>query len=154
MTATIRPLDGRYLRLLPLIARGMTNLAIGRKLGVPPNTIKGNVRQLLARFGVDGREHLVVEAIRAGLLPIEPAKNTVLELADRDLRLIFLISQGFSSGRLAEEFGVSTESVQQYVNRLLARLHCHNRAHLMLRAFQLGVLNAPSTTTTNGATGA
>lgn len=150
MTTTVRRLDGRQLRLLPLIARGMTNVAIGRRLGIPPNTVKGYVQQPLARFGVDSREHLVAEAIRAGMLPIEPVKD-VPEISDRDLRLISLMSEGLGSRALAEEFAVSPDSVRQFVNRLLARLHCHNRAHLMLRAFQLGVLKAPSTTTTNGA---
>lgn len=90
-TVTRRLLD-RYLRYLPrcddevrpgatdnltqreedvllLVARGFSNLAIGRELHMAESSVKTHVSHLLAKLGKQDRVHLVIYAYESGLVP-------------------------------------------------------------------------------------
>ncbi len=61
-------LSKRELEVLKLIAQGMNNSQIGRELNLSPNTIKGYVRQILAKLAVDNRINAAVKAQQLGLV--------------------------------------------------------------------------------------
>jgi DNA-binding NarL/FixJ family response regulator len=63
-----RPPTSRELEVLQLIADGLSNHEIGKRLVVSDETVKSHVRQLLAKLGAGSRAHAVAVGMRAGLV--------------------------------------------------------------------------------------
>jgi len=61
------PLTGREQEVLALVARGLSNKAIARELGLAEKTAKNHVSNILAKLGVDDRTQAALYAVRAGL---------------------------------------------------------------------------------------
>lgn len=62
------PLTGREIEILGLLAAGLTNAGIGRRLGVTENTIKTQLRRLHVKLGVATRAEAVAVAMRRGVI--------------------------------------------------------------------------------------
>jgi DNA-binding NarL/FixJ family response regulator len=58
----------RELELLNLMADGLSNKRIAKKLFISENTVKYHIRNILQKFGVQNRTEAVAQAIRKGLL--------------------------------------------------------------------------------------
>jgi DNA-binding NarL/FixJ family response regulator len=61
-------LTAREREILVLLASGMTNMQIGRRLGISVKTVKGHVTHLFQRLGVQDRTQATLWAERRGLL--------------------------------------------------------------------------------------
>jgi DNA-binding NarL/FixJ family response regulator len=66
-TSSFPTLTSRELELLELIAQGLDNPVIGRKLGLAPKTVRNQVSLLLTKMSVPDRAAAVVAARDAGL---------------------------------------------------------------------------------------
>jgi LuxR family maltose regulon positive regulatory protein len=64
----IEPLSERELAILRLIADGLSNEAIGKKLFLALNTVKGHNQRIFAKLGVQRRTEAVARARELGLL--------------------------------------------------------------------------------------
>ena len=64
-------LSPREYEVLTLIARGDTNQAIGRQLGLKETTIESYVSNLMGKLSVRSRTEAVIQAVRQGILAIE-----------------------------------------------------------------------------------
>lgn len=62
-------LTQRQCEVLSLVARGTTNAAIGRQLGISEESVKRHVRQIRASLGAADRAAAVNEGWRLGYLP-------------------------------------------------------------------------------------
>jgi DNA-binding NarL/FixJ family response regulator len=62
-------LSARETEVLTLVARGLTNAEIGRKLYVSEATVKTHLLRACAKLGVSGRTAAVTKAIEIGALP-------------------------------------------------------------------------------------
>lgn len=58
-------LTAREREVLALVARGLTNKAIARELGIGPGTVKAHVEKVIAKLGVADRTQAAVFATRA-----------------------------------------------------------------------------------------
>ena len=67
----IESLTGRELDVLRLAARGMTNRAIGRELGISHRTVQGHLANTYGKLAVNSRTEAVTEALRRGWIVIE-----------------------------------------------------------------------------------
>ncbi|MGC8875011.1 MAG: response regulator [Chloroflexia bacterium] len=65
------PLTEREIEVLRLTARGLTNKAIGRELGISPRTVQGHLANIYGKLGVTSRTEAVTEALRRGWIVIE-----------------------------------------------------------------------------------
>jgi DNA-binding NarL/FixJ family response regulator len=63
-------LSPRERSVVELIARGMSNKAIGRELELTEGTVKGYVSQVLQKLGLKDRTEIAVHAIRQGWVDI------------------------------------------------------------------------------------
>jgi DNA-binding NarL/FixJ family response regulator len=66
-SAAFPMLSERDLTLLALIAQGLDNATIGRKLGLAPKTVRNQVSMLLTKMGVENRAAAVASARDAGV---------------------------------------------------------------------------------------
>ena len=63
-------LTARERQVLHLLAEGVSNKVIARRLGITPNTAKFHVASIVAKLGAIGRTDAVARAMRLGLLMI------------------------------------------------------------------------------------
>lgn len=61
-------LNPRGIEVIELVARGFTNRDIGRALGIGTETVKGHVARMSRRLGAHQRAHLVLIAMRSGIV--------------------------------------------------------------------------------------
>jgi len=61
-------LTPREYEVLKLIVKGLSNKAIGEKLGISEGTVKCHVNTILARLGVEDRTQAAVTALQRGLV--------------------------------------------------------------------------------------
>ena len=64
----IPSLTEQEIRILTMIAEGLTNSDIAEVLTVSPNTVKTHVRNIFAKLGVSDRTQAAIWAIRRGLV--------------------------------------------------------------------------------------
>ena len=62
-------LSGREVEVLQLVARGMTNADIGRRLFISEATVKTHLLRAFGKLGVSDRTAAVTRAIELGMLP-------------------------------------------------------------------------------------
>lgn len=63
-------LTPRELDVLRLVAEGLDNRVIGRRLGITRSTVKHHLEAVYAKLGVHGRMEAVREGVRRGLVPL------------------------------------------------------------------------------------
>lgn len=63
-----RPLRPVELKVLELMADGLTNEAIAERLGIAPRTVKTHVQNLIVRLAARDRTSVVARALRLGLI--------------------------------------------------------------------------------------
>jgi DNA-binding NarL/FixJ family response regulator len=62
------PLTARELQVLQLVAEGLPNKGIARRLGISENTAKFHVASLCGKLGASSRTEAVTSAARRGLI--------------------------------------------------------------------------------------
>ena len=68
--ATHERLTARELEVLALVAEGLDNQSIGRRLGVSRSTVKHHLEAIYAKLGVHGRMEAARAGMRRGLVPL------------------------------------------------------------------------------------
>jgi DNA-binding NarL/FixJ family response regulator len=63
-------LTPRELEVLRLVAEGLDNRVIGRRLGITRSTVKHHLEAVFAKLDVHGRMEAVREGVRRGLVPL------------------------------------------------------------------------------------
>ena len=69
-------LTAREREILQLIAEGLTNAAIARRLFISVNTVRNHVQSLLAKLGAHSKLEALSVAVREGLITPPPAPAT------------------------------------------------------------------------------
>ena len=65
-----RALTLRELEILEMLAEGLRNQAIGRRLGISAYTVKFHVASILDKLGAAGRTEAVTLGVRRGLISL------------------------------------------------------------------------------------
>lgn len=72
----VEPLTDREREVLVLVARGETNKAIGRQLGISERTARTHVSNILGKLGLASRTQAALYAVREGLVSASDASPT------------------------------------------------------------------------------
>jgi DNA-binding NarL/FixJ family response regulator len=62
------PLSAREIEVLELMADGLTNIQIAKRLFITPNTSTSHTRNFIAKLGVRCRAHAVASGFRHGII--------------------------------------------------------------------------------------
>jgi DNA-binding NarL/FixJ family response regulator len=63
-------LTDREVEVLALVAQGLTNRAIGRKLGISDRTVQGHLANIFAKLGASSRTEAVMSAVKLGWIEV------------------------------------------------------------------------------------
>lgn len=86
-------------------------------------------RRLITRFV------LPAAAVRSIPLPPEYA-----QLTEREREVLLLVARGGSNQDIADELFISPHTAKTHVNRIMSKLHAHDRAQLVIFAYENGLL--------------
>lgn len=76
---------------------------------------------------------------RTGGAPAEvPAQ--LRDLTDREREVLLLVARGLSNHEIAESLHISPHTAKTHVNRVMAKVEAHDRAQLVILAYESGLL--------------
>ena len=70
---------------------------------------------------------------------MKPSPSALAGLTDRGAEVVALVAQGLSNDEIAAEWVVSAATVRTHVSRAMMKLHAHDRAQLVVMAYQSGL---------------
>ncbi len=79
--------------------------------------------------------------------PEQPDPDAIPELADlteREREVLLLVARGRSNQDIADELFISPHTAKTHVNRVMTKLHAHDRAQLVIVAYETGLLRPGS----------
>jgi RNA polymerase sigma factor (sigma-70 family) len=83
----------------------------------------------------------VLREPRAGQANLqERLQVTVEELTDREREILVLVGEGLSNDDIAARLAISRHTVKTHVNRAMTKLGAHDRAQLVVIAYESGLL--------------
>jgi DNA-binding NarL/FixJ family response regulator len=74
--------------------------------------------------------------------PAQAAPEALAQLTVREREVLVLIAHGMSNGAIAEKLVMSVPTAKTHVSRILAKLGAHDRAQLVVMAYQSGLVRA------------
>lgn len=80
-------------------------------------------------------------------VPKQPTSDTIPELAeltDREREVLLLVARGRSNQEIADDLVISPHTAKTHVNRVMTKLHAHDRAQLVIIAYETGLLTPGS----------
>jgi DNA-binding NarL/FixJ family response regulator len=73
-------------------------------------------------------------------VPDRPRHRELERVTDREREVLTLIGQGLSNGEIAERLFISVATTKSHVARLLAKLDARDRVHLVITAYEAGLV--------------
>jgi DNA-binding NarL/FixJ family response regulator len=72
--------------------------------------------------------------------PAAAPQREISGITDREREVLILIGSGLSNAEIAERLFISVATAKTYVTRLLAKLDARDRVHLVILAYQAGMV--------------
>jgi DNA-binding NarL/FixJ family response regulator len=72
--------------------------------------------------------------------PAAATRQEISGITDREREVLTLIGSGLSNAEIAERLYISVATAKTYVTRLLAKLDARDRVHLVIIAYQAGLV--------------
>ncbi|MDX2937195.1 response regulator transcription factor [Streptomyces ipomoeae] len=92
----------------------------------------GATRALIARF------------LRGPLQDVGAAAERLAALTEREREILVLVAAGLGNDAIAERLGISPYTAKTHVNRTQAKLRVHDRAQLVMLAYETGLVRVGS----------
>ncbi|GAA2079254.1 response regulator transcription factor [Microbacterium hatanonis] len=77
-------------------------------------------------------------APRGDQAPVPPA---LAHLTEREREVLLLVGRGRSNQEIADELVISPHTAKTHVNRIMTKLYAHDRAQLVITAYESGMLS-------------
>jgi DNA-binding NarL/FixJ family response regulator len=72
-----------------------------------------------------------------------PPPEQLEQLTDREREVLALVAQGLSNQEIAERLVISPATAKTHVSRTMMKLHAHDRAQLVVLAYETGLIRPP-----------
>jgi DNA-binding NarL/FixJ family response regulator len=72
--------------------------------------------------------------------PAAAPRREISGITDREREVLALVASGLSNAQIAERLFISVATAKTYVTRLLAKLDARDRVHLVIIAYQAGMV--------------
>lgn len=74
------------------------------------------------------------------LQPAAMDRSRLESLTDREEEVLLLVARGRSNQEIADELFISPHTAKTHVNRIMTKLYAHDRAQLVIAAYESGLL--------------
>ncbi len=74
----------------------------------------------------------------------KPRTDVVAALTDRERDVFLLIARGMSNSEIGHELFIAEQTVKTHVGRILAKLQLRDRVHVVVLAYEAGLVRAGS----------
>jgi DNA-binding NarL/FixJ family response regulator len=145
----------RELDVLRLLAWGLSNRLIARRLGISEKTVKNHLGSIYFKLGATGRTQAALYARHAGLTGAEqaapsaavpapvpgkdaPAAGPVLTARERGV--LRLLAWGLSNRLIARRLGISEKTVKNHLGSIYFKIGATCRTQAALYAQHVGLL--------------
>ena len=78
-------------------------------------------------------------AARPGV-PAGAAARGIDQLTDREREILTLVARGLNNDQIGERLFISPATVKTHLARIMAKLDAHDRAQLVVRAYESGLV--------------
>ena len=78
-------------------------------------------------------------AARPGV-PVGAAARGIEQLTDREREILTLVARGLNNDQIGERLFISPATVKTHLARIMAKLDAHDRAQLVVRAYESGLV--------------
>lgn len=83
----------------------------------------------------------LIDRYTAPVQPAAPVAPPALALlTERELEILLLVGRGQANGQIADELVISPHTAKTHVNRMMTKLGAHDRAQLVIIAYESGLL--------------
>jgi PAS domain S-box-containing protein len=65
----------------------------------------------------------------------------VADLTDRELEVLTLLAQGFSTDKIAQSLSISPSTTRNHIRNILQKLHVHSRLEAVVQAYKHGLVS-------------
>jgi DNA-binding NarL/FixJ family response regulator len=72
-----------------------------------------------------------------------PPPERLADLTEREREVMALVAQGLSNQEIAERLVISPATAKTHVSRTMMKLHAHDRAQLVVLAYETGLVRPP-----------
>ncbi|MDQ3894588.1 MAG: response regulator transcription factor [Actinomycetota bacterium] len=72
-----------------------------------------------------------------------PAPERLAQLTEREREVLGLVAHGLSNQEIAERLVISPATAKTHVSRVMMKLHAHDRAQLVVIAYESGLVRVP-----------
>jgi DNA-binding NarL/FixJ family response regulator len=69
-----------------------------------------------------------------------PTSEALGQLTDREREVLLLVARGRSNQQIAQDLFISPHTAKTHVNRIMTKLYAHDRAQLVVLAYESGLL--------------
>lgn len=123
-------LTQRQLQVMKLVARGLTNAAIGKRLKISIETVRTHIRHALQKLAINSREYLTWYYVRVVMTPAERARwrrnfplNQILLYSYEAAVLVELCANpDATNGQIGDELLLSGNTIKMYLWELRRRV--------------------------------
>ncbi|MER5776998.1 response regulator transcription factor [Streptomyces sp. NPDC002039] len=85
----------------------------------------------------------LIEEFAARPEPTATRRTATYGITDREREVLTLVGRGLSNAGIAEELSISVATAKAHVARLFTKLDARDRVHLVILAYEMGLVSPP-----------
>ncbi|MFC9931759.1 LuxR C-terminal-related transcriptional regulator [Streptomyces sp. NPDC127190] len=126
--------------VLRLLAEGLSNRLIARRLGISEKTVKNHLSGIYPKIGADDRTQAALYALRLGLTGADADEAPAdCELTARERGVLRLLARGLSNRLIARRLGISEKTVKNHLSGIYPKIGAGDRTQAALYAQRVGL---------------
>lgn len=137
--------------LLSLLADGLNNREIGKRLRLSPHAVDRHISYLLSANGLRSRSALVAWAYRTRILERVPSPSRGPHQTERRIEVLQHVLAGETDDEMAQALGIGPNGVRKHLRTLYFQLKARNRSQLTKIAVDTSLVDLDAPDTKEGA---
>ncbi|HTJ66794.1 MAG TPA: LuxR C-terminal-related transcriptional regulator [Actinospica sp.] len=134
-----RSLTARETTLLELVAGGLTNRQIARRLQISEKTVKNHLSAIFPKIGATARTQAAVYAIgqttAVAEAPERPSRPATEEnLTPREWSVLDLVAHGLTNRQIARRLEISEKTVKNHLSAIFPKIGATHRTQAAVYA--------------------
>ncbi|MEV0639914.1 response regulator transcription factor [Streptomyces sp. NPDC050619] len=125
----------RETAVLRLLAQGLPNRLIARRLEISEKTVRNHLSSVYLKIGAADRTQAALFAQRMGLTePRDPERSATPSLTAREVGVLRLVARGFTNRLIARRLEISEKTVKNHLSGIYLKIGAAGRTQAALYA--------------------